>query len=81
MSDKDLVYRQVKAWGPRLSTFPVKGLRLPIPYVNLVLGAVQSGRIAESKATELLMITPEDLEGQYGIPREDPEKAFSAVAS
>ncbi|MGA2264717.1 MAG: ImmA/IrrE family metallo-endopeptidase [Acidobacteriota bacterium] len=66
LSANDVVYPEVLRWGSRLTTFPVAGMRLPVPYVKMVLEVLSQKRISRGKAAELLMVTREDLTS-YGV--------------
>ena len=44
----------VNEW-PRNTAFPMRGMRLPLPFVNHVLEALESHKISSGKAKELLM--------------------------
>jgi Zn-dependent peptidase ImmA (M78 family) len=63
-----LIYPEVLDWGPRLTSFPLEGLRLPIPFVRLVLQALENHKINSGKAAELLMADDKQL-SLYGIGR------------
>ena len=72
-----LIYPELLAWGERLTTFPVRGLRLPIPFVRLVIDAVGQGKITPAKAAELLMVDEGGLL-RYGIEHRETEEAFAS---
>ena len=52
--------------GKRTATIPSRPLRLPVPYVRGVVGALLDRRISRGKAAELLMIDKYDLEFRFG---------------
>lgn len=61
-----------EVWNPdlisvrvRTTTFPLAGIRLPIPFVRLVLDALVAEQIVPRKAAELLMITTEELTERF----------------
>jgi len=54
-------------WGSRLTTFPAAGVRLPIPFVRLVLEILASGKITSGKAADLLMVRRHELTKQFGV--------------
>lgn len=70
LSREELVYPEVQDWKDRMTTFPVMGIRLPIPFVRLVLQALGAEKITAGKAAELLMVTREDLATRYGVHAE-----------
>lgn len=70
LSADQLIYPEVVTWADRLTTFPIRGIRLPIPFVKLVLQAFNEGKITASKAAELLMVTRDDLSRRYGVKSE-----------
>ncbi len=74
---EELFYPEVHDWGERLTTFPLRGLRLPIPFVRLVLQAFADGKISGGKAAELLMVKEEEL-SRYGIQPDRPEEILVA---
>jgi hypothetical protein len=66
--DKDkLIDPKVRDWESRKTTFPISGIRLPIPFVQVVLRALEERKITASKAAELLMVTTADLSTRYGV--------------
>ncbi len=67
---------EVLRWRDRLTTHPFRGIRLPIPYVRAVLGALANGVISHSRAAELLMVTRQDLYDRYGVEPE-PDRAVA----
>jgi Zn-dependent peptidase ImmA (M78 family) len=70
--DKEkLVHPQVREWESRKTTFPISGIRLPIPFVQIVLRALGEKKITVAKAAELLMVTTEDLAERYGVSLEE----------
>ncbi len=75
LSKEALIYPEVLNWGPRLTSFPLDGLRLPIPFVRLVLQALESGKINSGKAAELLMADDDQL-ARYGVDRQTSEEAL-----
>jgi Zn-dependent peptidase ImmA (M78 family) len=78
LAREDFVFPEVADWGPRLTTFPLKDVRLPIPFIRLVVQAAAEGKISSRKAAELLMVTDEDLP-RYGIePRREEEEALAS---
>jgi Zn-dependent peptidase ImmA (M78 family) len=72
---EDLIYPEVRDWGPRLTSFPLEGVRLPIPFVRAVGLAVADRKITSRKAAELLMIGEDEL-GRYGIDAQRAEEAL-----
>lgn len=58
---------RVREWESRKTTFPIKGIRLPIAFVRMVLRALAEERISTGKAAELLMVTTEDLAARYKV--------------
>lgn len=71
-----LPHPEVAQWGNRLTTFPVAGVRLPIPFVRLVLRALEEGKISPGRAAELLMVTEDQLESRFGVPAR-PDKMWA----
>lgn len=57
-------------WQNRRTSFPVEGIRLPIPFVSMVVSAFRDQKISYGKAADLLMATDEDLSIQYGLEPE-----------
>ncbi len=72
LSPDELIYPEVSRWADRLTTFPIAGLRLPIPFVRLVLTALKQEKVSTSRAAELLMITRDELAERYGV---QPDRA------
>lgn len=63
----DLLDPEIARWGARLTTYPVSGLRLPIPFVRLVMEALKQHKISIGRAAELLMVKRHELHDLYGI--------------
>jgi len=62
------VYRlDILETSKRKTTFPIRGHRLPVQFVELVLEALQQGKISLGKAAELLMMRKQDLEKRFGL--------------
>jgi len=55
----------------RETTIPSRKLRLPIPYITSVLAAVNSGRISEGRAAEMLMMDRDTFIDRFGHLLED----------
>ncbi len=77
VSEKDIIYPEILRWKDRLTTFPLEGLRLPIPFVRLVLQALKENKINPGKAAELLMVTVDDLAHTYGVDLRQEEELVS----
>jgi Zn-dependent peptidase ImmA (M78 family) len=74
LSKEELADPRVREWESRKTTFPISGVRLPIPFVQVVLRALDTRKITPAKAAELLMVTTTDLSARYGVPgEEEPE--------
>jgi len=74
---EQLIYPEILAWRDRLTSFPVKGLRLPIPFVRLVLQAFGEQKVTRKRAAELLMIRDEEL-SHYGVEPAQTEELWAS---
>lgn len=71
LSKDQLADPRVREWESRKTTFPISGIRLPIPFVQVVLRALEERKITAAKAAELLMVRTADLSTRYGVPDEN----------
>lgn len=60
----DVKHRQML--GKRTTTIPSRSIRLPIPYVRVVVEAMHDQMISRGKAAELLMIDKDELDSRFG---------------
>lgn len=65
---------RVREWETRKTTFPISGVRLPIPFVQVVLRVLEQRKITAAKAAELLMVTTADLSARYGVPLDERQE-------
>ncbi len=65
-----VVDQDFKRWKDRRTSFPIEGVRLPIPLVSMVVSAFRDQKISYGKAADLLMATDEELSKQYGLEPE-----------
>jgi len=65
-----VIDQDFRRWKNRETSFPVEGIRLPIPFVSMVVSAFRDQKISYGKAADLLMATDEELSSQYGLEPE-----------
>ena len=65
-----VIDQDFRRWKNRETSFPIEGIRLPIPFVSMVVSAFRDQKISYGKAADLLMATDEELSSQYGLEPE-----------